>query len=217
MTRQLKFLIGAIAIGVIFIGISMWWEGTVVVVPKTPNNNMGTNFSNLESKIKILNKEDYNPSNFISLIAEIHSSFSSELITQAGEDNLKLQLKVTQTNVLFSECESFLKGSSSNSRQLLLWLDELKTSYVEETEIDYFKGQINAYNYYHITLPNKINSFVTKGCYDDVNSSALITEIQKMSRLDNKYTLKFKGNNNILINKLQNYRSFSFDNYKPCP
>ncbi|MEN9303374.1 MAG: hypothetical protein RL264_1803 [Bacteroidota bacterium] len=218
MTRQFKFLIGAIVIGVIFIGLSMLLENTNVEKTEISNNDLGTNFSPLENKIKVLSNQGYNPSNFITLNAEIHSSFSNQLITKAGEENLKLQLKETQTNLLFSECELFLKGSSSNSKQLLQWLDDLKRNFPEENKIAYFKSQINAYNYYAISLPNKINTFVRKECFDDLNSIKLKTEIQQMPKLDRKYSAKSKfitiKNNSIKL--LDDYRSESYDEYGPC-
>lgn len=216
MTRQIKFLIGAIIIGVLLIALSMCDDYSNVPKIKTSSNEWGTNFSPLENKIKVLSKQGYNPSDFITLKAEIHSSFSSELITQAGEENLNLQLKETQTNLLFSECELFLKGASSNSKQLLQWLDDLKRNFPEESKIGYFKSQINAYNYYAILLPNKIDFLVRKECFDDVNSTKLKTEIQQMSRLDGKYKRNFAPKNEKLIEKIVNYRSESSEKYGSC-
>jgi outer membrane murein-binding lipoprotein Lpp len=216
MTRQIKFLIGAIIIGVLLIAISMCDDYSNVPKIKTSSNELGTNFSPLESKIKVLSAQNYKPSDFITLKAEIHSSFSSELITQAGEENLKLQLKETQTNLLFSECELFLKGASSNSKQLLQWLDDLKRNFPEESKIGYYKAQIDAYNYYTTTLPNKINSLVRIQCFDDVKSNNLKSEIQQMSRLDRNFRRKLNAKVQKLVKQIEEYRSASFENYGPC-
>jgi hypothetical protein len=97
-------------------------------------------------------------------------------------------------------------------------LTDFNKSYPNESKIAYYKSQINAYIYYSTTLPNRINAFVKKKCFDDLNSNKLTTEIQQMSRLDGKYSTKskftiIKKNSN---RQLEEYRSKSYEEYGPC-
>lgn len=218
MNRQLKFLIGAIVIGVLLIGVSMLMENTSVEKTEVSDHEMGSNFQALESKIKAISAQSYQSSVYVNINTEIHASFAQKLITQAGEQNLKLQLKEIQSKLLFRACESFLNGNTSNSDELIGWLNDYARSFPMENQAKYYKSQINAYNYYAVTLPTRIDLFVNKKCFDDYNSNKLINEISNMTSLDSKYSTlnKFQTIKQQKVTLLKNYRSSSFDAYGPC-
>jgi hypothetical protein len=215
--RQFIFLIGVIVIGVLFIGVSMLMENTSVEKPKISNDEMGTNFSALESKIKAISSQSYNPSLYLSISVEIHSSFAQQLITQAGEQNLKLQLRDLQSKNLYSVCESYLTGAPLNSSELKNWLDDLKKTYPNESKTSYYKNQINAYNYYSTSLPNKINSFIKKSCFDENMTQTLINEVSSMPKLNHNYskTSRFSKIKNDYKIKLVDFRAECLYNNVP--
>jgi hypothetical protein len=192
-------------------------ENTNVEKTEISNDEMGTNFTTLESKIKALSNQNYNPSIFINIGAEIHSSLAQQLITQAGEQNLKLQLQDIQSKILYSACESFLTGSTTNSNELKKWLEDFKKIYPNETKTSYYKNQISAYNYYSSTLPDRISSFVRKECLDQNMTQNLINELSSMSKLDHKYSnaRRFSNIKTININKLKNFRAECLYNNVP--
>ena len=207
--RQFIFLLAAIVIGVLLIGISMYNESTGVQKTEISNDEMGSNFSALESKIKALSNKSYKPSSYITISAEVHSSLAQQLITQAGEKNLKLQLQDLQSKNLYSLCESYLTGVSLNSNELKNWLNDLKQTYPNESKTSFYKNQINAYNYYSIILPAKINSFIKKTCLDLNMTQSLIDELSSMSKLEYKYskTNRFSKIKSVYIIKLKDFRA----------
>lgn len=215
--RQFIFLLGSILIGVLLISVSMLMENSSVEKTEISNDEMGTNFSALESKIKAISSQNYNPSLYVNINAEIHSSFAQQLITKAGEQNLKLQLQDLQSKNLYALCESFLTGVPLNSNELKNWLDDLTKTYPNESKSSHYKNQINAYNYYSTSLPNKINSFIKKSCLDQNMTQNLINEVSAMSKLDHNYSKsnRFSKIKSDCVIKLKNFRAESLYNNVP--
>jgi hypothetical protein len=106
----------------------------------------------------------------------------------------------------------YLSGSTLNtSANVLSWLQQVENNTARNRKIDYYRGQINAFNYYSEIVPRKVSNFISPGItnYDDATYTALKSELKNMPRLNAAYKNKPKFNaiRTNLIKKLEQFNA----------
>jgi hypothetical protein len=207
--RQLFFILLTISLGSVLIAIILFLD----FIENIDIQNSTINFSNvriLEDKITNLSSAEYDPYKYACLDAEIYSSHRIGLVSQSAEDNLILQLKNRQLDNVIQHCDNYLLGQSNkySSNKLLYWLYDLSKVYPENKKVEYFIGQINAYNNYIFNLSADVNKFVNDGsyCLDKKTYDALKGRLENIKGLDKKYKItkiikNIKNRNDNLLDK----------------
>jgi len=210
--RGLVFLAATMIIGVLAIGVLLLAETSEVPTTGMANESVGTNFKILEGKIESLKRQKFNPSSYSTLATEIDASYQQELITMAAKNNLMLNLDAVYSNLVYGKCEIYLSGSTLNtSATVMSWLKQVENNTARNRKIDYYRDQINAYNYYSEIVPRKVSNFISPGItnYDDSTYNALKSELKNMPKLNAAYKNKpkFNGIRTNLIRKLEQFNA----------
>jgi len=191
MKRQFLLILSTIGLGATLTSIVLYFD-FIENIDLHIEDNRYTNIKILEKKINGLSEVTYKPLNFSCLIAEIHSSQSNGLITKSAEENLLIQLKNKQIGLLVFQCEKYLMGlqAGSTSTDLRLWLTDYLNFYPNVSKASHYKAQIARYDYYAMTLPDKVDVFIKKTCYDSTDYrllTAALDNIPSKIGIDNKY------------------------------
>jgi hypothetical protein len=203
---------GILLIGVLLIGFVMYYESDEVESMSVVNDSAKTNVKTLETKIKDLKTQKFDASNYASISSEIIDSHTGGLITGSAKNNLLTNLNTAYADLVYAKCEEYLYTNSNHtSGEIFNWLNQLENIISKNRRIDYYRNQINAYDYYSISLPIIIKNLCRLGFFDEDKYIERKNEINAMSNLDNKYKSKSKFVNikleNILM--LENaYRNF---------
>lgn len=210
--RGLVFLAATMIIGVLAIGVLLLAETSEVPTTGMANESVGTNFKILEGKIESLKGQKFNPSSYSTLATEIDASYQQELITMAAKNNLMLNLDAVYSNLVYGKCEMYLSGSTLNtSATVMSWLQQVENNTARNRKIDYYRDQINAYNYYSEIVPRKVSNFILPGItnYDDATYATLKSELKNMPKLNAAYKNKpkFNGIRTNLIRKLEQFNA----------
>lgn len=211
--RGLVFLAATMLVGVLAIGVLLLVENSEVPTTRIANESAGTNFRILEGKIESLKRQKFNPSSYSTLATEIDASYQQELITMAAKNNLMLNLDAVYSNLVYGKCEMYLSGNASNtSATVLSWLKQVENNTARNRKIEYYRGQINAYNYYSEIVPRKVSNFISAGItnYDDDTYAALKNELKIMPKLNALYKNKPKFNA-IKVNLIRKLEQFNAD------
>jgi hypothetical protein len=193
--RSLVFLGGTILVGILIIGILMFTESSDVDGVEIVDQPVNTNFKALESKIKNLKTQNFNPSSYNTLATDIDASYQQELLNASAKTNLMSNLAMVYSNLVYSRCEHFLMGAGmDSSSDVISWLNQLEKITAKNKRIDKYRSQINAYNYYSTTLPAKVNQFIYPGItnYNEDKYDAYMKEVVNMPNLDPAYKNKPK-------------------------
>ena len=123
-----------------------------------------------------------------------------------------LNLDAVYSNLVYGKCEMYLSGNAQNtSATILSWLKQVENNTARNRKIDYYRGQINAYNYYSEIVPRKVSNFISLGItnYDDATYAALKSELKNMPKLNAAYKNKpkFNGIRANLIRKLEQFNA----------
>ena len=161
--RSLVFLGGTMLAGILIIGILMLSESTDVESVEIVNEPVNTNFKILESKIKNLKTQNFNPNSYNTIATEIDASYQQELITSSAKTNLISSLSSVYTTLVYNQCEMYLTNNFGNSDDILSWLNQLEKISSKNAKIDQYRNQIKWYKYYSTSLPAKVNNFIAGG------------------------------------------------------
>jgi DNA repair ATPase RecN len=193
--RSLLFLIATMVIGVVLVGVLMFAENSDIKSDEIIDNPPPVPLKELENKIDNLKNQNFDPTCYNTLSIEIDASFQSGLITNTVKNNLQSNLATVYSNLVYNQCEFYLTGNRINtSTNILKWLQQLETITSRNSKIDYYRSQINAYDYYSEQFINKVNSFCNTTEFDENVYSQLKTEANTMPRLNNKYKNNTKFN-----------------------
>ncbi|CAM3774869.1 hypothetical protein FLGE108171_14620 [Flavobacterium gelidilacus] len=203
---------GILLIGILLIGFVMYFENDEVESMNKVNDPAPTNVKALESLISNLKTQKFDASNYASIASEINGSHTEGLITGSAKNNLLNNLNTAYADLVYAKCEGYLNTNSNHtSGDIFKWLTQLENIISKNRRIEYYRGQIKAYDHYAVSLPNKINNFCRLGNFDEEKYLKLKNEMNEMSSLDNKYKSKSKFINIKLenINMLENaYRDW---------
>ncbi|MEP6262022.1 MAG: hypothetical protein ABJ092_10625 [Gillisia sp.] len=214
MTRDLKTILIVVVSGIILVGGLFAYEVFAVsaekeeVAAEEPSASPETEtaiHSDLEKKIDKLNSFAFNPQSYSILMTEIHSYYMTESFTESIKTSLENRLLEVYSKQVFTEAEKFLSGRSQSSQEVQNLLSQLKENGGNQQKINYYQNQINYYNYYSSTLPQKVSNFIRKGItnYTDEEYNMLKDEVNNMSNLENKYkTGKFQQLKKTMIYNL---------------
>jgi hypothetical protein len=209
--RSLVFLAVTMLIGVLIVGGLMFFENTDVEAVEIVDKAADTNIKTLESKIKNLKTQNFNPSSYNTIATEIDGSYQQELITIDAKTNLMSSLSSVYSDLIYSQCETFLSNNYGNSDDITSWLSQLEKITSKNARIDKYFSQIKWYNYYSGQLPKLVDDFVGKGIqnYDEDKYKSLIKEVNEMPNFEPAYKNQSKFNKikAELISKLQSYNA----------
>lgn len=210
--RGLVFLAATMLVGVLAIGVLLIDEISEVPTTAIPNQSAGTNYKALEGKIESLKHQNFNPSSYSTLASEIDESYRQDLLTMAAKNNLMLNLDAVYSNLVYGKCEMYLSGNAQNtSAAILSWLKQVENNTARNSRIEYYRNQIDAYNYYSEILPSKVLRFIAPGItnYNDTTYAYLKKELKDMPNLNNAYKKKpkFKEIEVKLTRKLEQFNA----------
>lgn len=185
---------------------------------RTEGPDAGPEFKKIENKISNLKNQSFNPNCFNTLTTEIDSYYEQGIFLSSSKTYLISKLTSVYSELVYSRCESYLKGTNSNTNnEVLSWLSQLENITAKNSKIDYYRSQIKAYIYYSEILPDEVNNFISPGItnYDQSKYDVLKDRVQKMPNLDQKYKNrpKFNAIKTKLISKLEQFNAdfFSMD------
>jgi hypothetical protein len=125
---------------------------------------------------------------------------------------LELELKYSRKLVeqkTFKRCEAYLSSQrNDNPSELKELLNTLLNVVVSTNKINFYKTQIDKYNYYEKVLPNRVNKFTSKPInYTDEDYNNYSKEVINMPGFENKYKNhnKFKKISIELKSKLDKF------------
>lgn len=215
--RSLVFLGGTMLMGILIIGILVYFENNDVESVEIVNQQANSNFKELESKIKNLKTQNFDPTSYNTIAAEINTSYEQELITADSKTNLMLNIATVYSDLVYARCEFYLTGMGlDSSKQVTSWLNQLESITAKNAKIVNYRNQIKWYDYYSKTLPSKVNNFINPGItnYDEDKYKILKEEVSNMPNLGLAYKNKsnFINIRRKLINDLQNFNAQFYSN-----
>lgn len=210
--RSLVFLGGTMLMGILIIGVLLLFENNDVESVEIVNQQANTNFKTLESKIKNLKTQNFDPKSYSTIATEINSSFEQELLTADSKTNLMSSLATVYSDLVYARCEFYLTGMGlDNSKNVTSWLKQLERITAKNARIVKYQNQIKWYDYYSTTLSSKVYNFINPGItnYNDDIYKILIEEVSKMPHLEPAYKnkTKFIQIRSKLITALQNFNA----------
>jgi hypothetical protein len=210
--RSLVFLGGTMIVGILIIGVLVYFENNDVEGVEIVNQQANTNFKTLESKIKNLKTQNFDPKSYSTIATEINSSYEQELLTADSKTNLMSSLATVYSDLVYARCEFYLSGMGLDSgKNVTRWLNQLERITAKNARIVKYQNQIKWYDYYSTTLSAKVYNFINPGItnYNDDRYKMLTEEVSKMPNLDSVYKnkTKFIKIRNELLLALQNFNA----------
>lgn len=207
--RSLVFLGGTMLIGLLVIGILVYFENNDVEGVEIVNQRANTNNQTLELKIKSLKTQNFNPNSYNTISTEINTSSDQELITPDQKTNLMLSLATVYSDLVYARCEFYLTGTGlDSSKNVTSWLNQLQNITAKNARIDNYRNQIKWYDYYSTTFPSQVNNFINGGTtsFEEAKYINYKNSLEKMPNLDAKYknTAKFNQIRTQLTSRLNN-------------
>lgn len=228
MNRDTKAIIIIISVGILLVGGLFGYEHiqAEVITEIKPSNQEKSEGDlqdsiniELEMKIDSLKMAPLDQEDFTILMIEIHSNFMVDAYTGSIKTSLENRLIDTFSELIFKKTESFLIRGSSNSQQILAWLDFAEQNGATPSKVNYYKRQINWHNYYAYTLPAKVNNFISAGItnYSEEEYKDFKKEISEMPNLEKRFqTSRFSNLRGELLHNLGEFNgAFYSPNYEP--
>lgn len=179
------FIVGAFGIGVMTL---MESDGPFFSDPKDQIDE--GNYKELQNKItQFENNSNWTKQDYEVIKAEIEASTDAELITIITKGNLLSNLNKSLEDKTFVKCETFLLSRSNSSlselNNLLVFLQSISSN---SGKINFYRNQLNKYNYYENIFPNNIESFVSSDFnYTEEKFQELKIKAINMPGFDSKY------------------------------
>jgi len=210
--RSLVFLGGTMLMGILIIGVLLLFEIDGPSGPEMPTIEKTNTFKPLESKIKNLKTQNFDPNSYNTIATEINSSYDQELLTSDQKTNLMSSLSTVYSDLVYARCEFYLNGMGLDSgKNVTSWLNQLEKITARNAKIVNYRNQIKWYDYYSTTLSAKVYNFINPGItnYNDDRYKMLTDEVSKMPNLDPTYKnkTKFIQIRNKLLLALQNFNA----------
>jgi hypothetical protein len=192
---SLVFLGGTMLIGILIIGVLVYFENNDVESVEIVDKQANTNFKTIESKIKSLKTQNFDPNSYNTIATDINSSYDQELLTADQKTNLMLNLSTIYSDLVYARCEFYLTGMGlDSSSQVSSWLSQLENITSRNAKIVKYRNQIKWYDHYSTTLPIQVNKFIGGGTtsFEENKYIKFKEDLEKMPNLEPKYKNKRK-------------------------
>ena len=207
--RSTYFLVGTMLVGLLCIGVLMLFENTGGVGDVISKIEVKSTYKQLEMDVNDVKNKNFDPNSFNTMVMSINQNYSQGLITSAAKNNLTKDLTDIFSTQIFSQSERLLKGNEQNtSEKVLSWLSQLEIIMSKNAKIDNYRSQIKLFEYYSITLPERVNNFVAGGPtqFDENTYLNLKNQVSTMPNFEASYQnrQKFVAIKNELLPTLIN-------------
>lgn len=217
MNKRKLIILGSIIVtGLLLIGGITLFEGSSISGPQMVNDRAGSNKKDLEKKIDNFRKDNFQPEMYATLLMEINSSKEQGLIESSSSIFLTEELNNVYKKLVFDQADYYLNKGSGDKNSVLSYLSSLEKAIGRDTKIDFYKTQIQKYDYYANSFPTKVTSFTNGSPANfSINKyNSLKNEAENMPGLDNQYKSKekFTSIKKSAVSKLNAYKS-KFEEY----
>ena len=207
--RSTYFLVGTMLVGLLCIGVLMLFENTGGVGDVISKIEVKSTYKQLEMDVNDVKNKNFDPNSFNTMVMSINQNYSQGLITSAAKNNLTKDLTDIFSTQIFSQSERLLNGNEQNtSEKVLSWLSQLEIIMSKNAKIDNYRSQIKLFEYYSITLPERVNNFVAGGPtqFDENTYLNLKNQVSTMPNFEASYQnrQKFVAIKNELLPTLIN-------------
>jgi len=188
--RGIFFLGATVLIGVSLIIVLVFNKPPKLPPIDYPKPTKDSTFKILENDIKTFKFQAFNPSNYFTLLTNISSNFEQGLITPTVKNNLVLNLNEDYSELIYNQCELYLKGDDSHqNEEILRWLGQLEGIPHTNNRINLYRDQIKQYEYYSVSLPKKVSEYIARGQTNFIKELHLAykNEVLTMPNLDRNY------------------------------
>jgi hypothetical protein len=213
--RSFKFLALLFIVGILGIGVMSMMESDTIFT-STEEEGTNSNFKDLQKEITTFeSKTNWNLEDYKIVEVSITTSAEAELISGTTKGNLLTTLNNALEQKTFKRCEAYLSSlRNDNPVELKELLNTLLNVVASSNKINFYKNQIEKYNYYEKVLPSKVNNFTGDLFnYTDDQYNNYINQATNMPGFDNRYKnhSKFRTIARNLKNDLDN-ANFRFYN-----
>jgi hypothetical protein len=215
--RDIKFLGILFLFGILGIGIMTIADDSSIFT-FTKEETPVSNHDDLQKEIDAFkNKSNWNLSDYETVEVGITTSAEASFISGTAKGNLLIKLNNVLQDKTFKRCEAYLTSAKQdNPTELKDLLNKLQ-DLVSSPKINFYKTQIDKYNYYEKVLPSKINAFISdETIYNDYEYKNYKYLVTNMPGFENRYKnhSKFKKLSNEYEKKLD---KFNYDFYYSAP
>ncbi len=213
--RSFKFLVLLFIVGVLGIGVMTMMESDTIFTSAEEEDTISV-FKDLQKEITTFeNKINWKLEDYKIVEVSITTSAEAELISGTTKGNLLISLNNTLEQKTFKRCEAYLSSQrNDNPSELKELLNTLLNVVASSIKINFYKTQIDKYNYYEKVLPSKVNNFAGDLYnYTDEQYNYYLNQVTNMPGFDNRYKnhSKFRTIARNLKNDLDN-ANFKFYN-----
>jgi hypothetical protein len=187
--RSFKFLALLFIVGVLGIGVMTMMESDTIFT-STEEEETNSNFKDLQKEITTFeNKSNWKLEDYKIAEVSIASSAEAELISGTTKGNLLTTLNNALEQKTFKRCEAYLSSQrNDNPKELKELLNTLLNIVASRSKINFYKNQIEKYNYYEKVLPSKVNNFTGDLFnYTDDQYNYYLNQVTNMPGFDNRY------------------------------
>jgi hypothetical protein len=187
--RSFKFLALLFIVGVLGIGVTTMMESDTIFV-STEEEVTNSNYKDLQTEIKNFeSNKNWKLADYQTVEAGINTSAEAELISGTTKGNLLTTLNNALEKKTFKRCEAYLSSQrNDNPSELKELLNTLLNVVASRSKINFYKTQIDKYNYYEKVLPNKVNNFAGDLYnYTDDQYNYYLNQVTNMPGFDIKY------------------------------
>ena len=149
-----------------------------------------SNYKDLQTEIKNFeSNKNWKLADYQTVEAGINTSAEAELISGTTKGNLLTTLNNALEKKTFKRCEAYLSSQrNDNPSELKELLNTLLNVVASRSKINFYKTQIDKYNYYEKVLPNKVNNFAGDLYnYTDDQYNYYLNQVTNMPGFDIKY------------------------------
>lgn len=188
--RSLKFLGILFLVGAFGIVLMTMSESENTIFSTPEEEKINTNYKDLQTEIKNFEtNNNWKLADYQTVEAGINTSAEATLISGTTKGNLLTTLNNTLEQKTFKRCEAYLSSQrNDNPSELKELLNTLLNVVASRSKVDFYKTQIDKYNYYEKVLPNKVNNFAGDLYnYTDDQYNYYLNQVTNMPGFYNKY------------------------------
>ena len=149
-----------------------------------------SNYKDLQKEITTFeSKPNWKLEDYKIAEVSITTSAEAELISGTTKGNLLTTLNNALEQKTFKRCEAYLSSQrNDNPKELKELLNTLLNIVASRSKINFYKNQIEKYNYYEKVLPSKVNNFTGDLFnYTDDQYNYYLNQVTNMPGFDNRY------------------------------
>ncbi len=187
--RSFKFLGLLFLVGTFGIGIMTLLESDTIFNSKGEEET-NSNYKDLQKEITTFeSKPNWKLEDYKIAEVSITTSAEAELISGTTKGNLLTTLNNALEQKTFKRCEAYLSSQrNDNPKELKELLNTLLNIVASRSKINFYKNQIEKYNYYEKVLPSKVNNFTGDLFnYTDDQYNYYLNQVTNMPGFDNRY------------------------------